>query len=102
MRALRILAIGAAVVAALWAATASAHAHLVSSNPGEGVTVASPPSSVVCTFDDDVDADTRITVLGRNGQTVAGKTTVSSSDSMVASAPITAAGNGTYNVNYRS
>ena len=102
MRALRILAIGAAVLAALWAATVSAHAHLVSSNPGEGVTVASPPSSVVCTFDDALDADTRITVTGPNGQTVSGKTTVSSSDSMVASTPITTAGNGAYTVNWRS
>jgi methionine-rich copper-binding protein CopC len=102
MRALRILAIGASLVAALWAATVSAHAHLVSSNPGEGVTVASPPSSVVCTFDDDLDADTRITVTGPNGQTVSGKTSVSSSDAKVASAPITAAGNGTYTVNWRS
>jgi methionine-rich copper-binding protein CopC len=94
--------VGSALFLSL-AATASAHAHLVSSTPGSNSTVATAPGVVTITFDDDLDkAAAKITVAGPNGATVSGQTTVSASNTKVASVSITNAGNGKYTVNWHA
>ncbi len=105
MRLIRWLSVLVALVAALWGvSTALAHAHYVSSDPGNGATVATPPTSVTVTFDDDLDpAATTITVLGPSGQTVsAGQTQISTSAPKVATVAISPAGDGTYTVKWHA
>jgi copper resistance protein C len=83
---------------------ASAHAHYVSSDPANGAHLATAPSQVSITYDDDLDPNaTTISVLGPNGQNLAaGKTTVSTQATKVATVPIKAGGNGTYTVKWHA
>ena len=83
---------------------ALAHAHYVTSIPGQNATLSSAPASVTITYDDDLDPNaTTITVVGLNGQTVSsGKTTVKVATPKVASVAINGAGNGTYTVRWHA
>ena len=63
----RVLAVGAALL--LGAAPAWAHSQLDGSNPANGASVATPPSSVSLTFNEDVQPGfTVITLIGPDGK----------------------------------
>ena len=104
----RMAALLLAVVMVLSIAPAAprawAHAHYAASNPGSGARVSTAPSTVVVTFDDDLDPNgTVLTVLGPRSQNLtAGKTTVTVEAPRVAAVNITPAGSGTYTVKWHA
>ncbi len=52
--------------------TASAHAQLVAAEPSNGTTLAASPAEIHLTFNENLGADSRVTILGDNFARVAG------------------------------
>jgi methionine-rich copper-binding protein CopC len=69
MRRVVALALAVGVALLLGAAPAWAHSKLEASNPADGASVATPPSTVSLTFDEDVQAGfTVMTLIGPDGK----------------------------------
>lgn len=86
------------LVVAVLPNSVAAHAAFVSSTPAGGSTLQAAPAQVSVVFSGPVTrAGSSITVTGPNGAAVSGATSVSGN---TISAPLTAAGAGTYSVNW--
>lgn len=83
------------------AGTASAHATLIGSDPADGATLSTAPTTVTLTFDDSLeDFEPVVTVSGPDGgQFQAGDATIDGATLSSAVLPLTAAG--TYTIAYR-
>lgn len=87
--------------AGLWAAPASAHTTLTSSNPADGATLSAPPASVVLTFDEPLLADTEtISINDMDGNVVASQQVIPDGSSVSVPWP-DALTSGTFQVAYR-
>ena len=97
-----LMTLGPALAAPGW--IVSAHSQLVSSTPGSGEVVASPPSRLVLVFSEQIDsAHTSLDLLDSSGRTIAtGLGTADPSSNRTLVAPLPPVGEGTYTVNWRA
>jgi copper resistance protein C len=101
MRRVVTLALAVGVALLLGAAPAWAHSKLDSSNPADGASVATPPSSVSLTFNEDVQAGfTVMTLIGPDGKDYhTGNVTETDQTVTVGALPLGPAG--LYQIGYR-
>jgi len=91
-----------ALVSAVLATTAFAHAKFVSSTPAPGQTVASSPANVTITFTEELGAGTTGSVADANGATVSTGTKISDDHLQLAIALKPGLPNGVYKVSWHS
>ena len=100
LRRVSALAAAVALCVLVTVAPASAHAEIVSSNPTNGATLASLPSEVVLTFDENVGTPAYVSVTDTDGTSVAsGQATIDGAT--VTQRLTTAAAAGVYALSYR-
>lgn len=98
-----LVGLGLLAAAGPLSGTASAHATLVSSSPGNDEVVSEPPDQVVMTFDDGVTVDDGgVRVLDPRGNDVADGSPETSDAGLEVSQRIEAEAEGTYTVSYRA
>lgn len=98
-----LVGLGLLAAAGPLAGTASAHATLISSVPGNNEVVATAPTEVVLTFDEAVAVDDgAVRVLNPDGTNVAEGAPISAKGGLEIRQKIVAAAQGTYTVSYRS
>ncbi|HNH97260.1 MAG TPA: copper resistance protein CopC, partial [Microthrixaceae bacterium] len=98
-----VVGLGLLAAAGPLAGTASAHASLVSSTPGNDEVVEQAPREVVLTFDDGVNVDDGgVRVLDPAGEDVAEGSPSTTADGTEVRQPVASGPEGTYTVSYRA
>ena len=98
-----VVGLGLLAAAGPLAGTASAHASLVSSTPGNDEVVEQAPREVVLTFDDGVNVDDGgVRVLDPAGEDVAEGSPSTAADGTEVRQPVASGPEGTYTVSYRA
>lgn len=98
-----VVGLGLLAAAGPLAGTASAHASLVSSAPGNDEVVEQAPREVVLTFDDGVNVDDGgVRVLDPAGEDVAEGSPSTTADGTEVRQPVASGPEGTYTVSYRA
>lgn len=92
----------AALLSVTWVSAAAAHVEVISSSPPAGANLASPPTQVTITFDDELDPDlSSFTVTGPGSIGVGtGEVDLTVADRNVMTGPVAVIAPGVYTVEY--